>query len=114
MPQRHLSPFDELIGELAVPTDWRTVPAADSAEQWDLLRRWVVWFKDRYCFDHRVVPPCWYLHPALVDVLTALRDHHAHAHDKSRPLNGPTEWQRGLRDLEPQLRDGDPEAPSSG
>jgi hypothetical protein len=69
------------------------------------LREWVEWFKDLYALDHRVVPPCWYLHGALADLLTALRDHHEYAFGELQPANAATEWHRVFRDLEPRLRD---------
>ncbi|HET6911616.1 MAG TPA: hypothetical protein VFH54_19995 [Mycobacteriales bacterium] len=96
---------EELLGAVGAPTDWRTLPAETAAEAWDELREWVHWFKDRYALDHRVVPPCWYLHGALVDVLTALRDHHAHAFSDVQPATAASEWHRVFRDLEPRLRD---------
>ena len=96
---------DELIGALRAPTDWRTVPASIGAEEWADLREWVEWFRDRYRLDYRVVPPCWYLHGALVDLLTALRDHHEYAFSGLQAGPAATEWHRMLLDLEPRLRD---------
>lgn len=105
VPRQRLTPFDELIGELRSPTDWRTIGPADAAQAWDQLREWVTWFKDRYALDHRVVPPCWYLHPALVDLLTALRDHHHHAHSDTALATDALAWQRAFAETEPRLRD---------
>jgi len=96
---------EELLGAIGAPTDWRTVPVDSAAEAWGELREWVEWLKDRYVLDHRVVPPCWYLHGALVDLLTALRDHHEHAFSELQPATAASEWHRVFRDLEPRLRD---------
>ena len=96
---------EELLGAVGAPTDWRNVPSSDASKVWAELREWVEWFKDRYAFDHRVVPPCWYLHGALVDLLTALRDHHEYSFGELQPATAAAEWHRVLSDLEPRLRD---------
>jgi hypothetical protein len=90
---------------MRAPTDWRRVRGGDALREWAELREWVEWFKTRYALDHRVVPPCWFLHGALVDVLTALRDHHEYAFSELQPATAATDWQRVFRDLEPRLRD---------
>lgn len=55
------------------PTDpQRTLDAATAQTQWQALREWVEWLVTRYALDHKTVPPCWYLHGAVVDELTAL------------------------------------------
>lgn len=96
---------DEMLRQVGAPTDWRAVSAADAATTWCELREWVEWFKDRYALDHRAVPPCWYLHTALVDVLTALHDHHGYAFTELQPATAATEWHQVFRDLESRLRD---------
>ena len=63
-----------------IPITWRidpadpdrTLTAADAEWLWEELRDWVEWLVERYSLDHRIVPPCWFLHGALVDELTAL------------------------------------------
>jgi hypothetical protein len=85
--------------------DWRKVPAEDAPQRWAELREWVQWLKDRYSLDHRVVPPCWYLHDGSVDLLTALRDRHRADHDTYAAAAGPADWQLAFRMLEQRLRD---------
>jgi hypothetical protein len=97
--------LDALLKSLRGPLDWRAVTAADSDDAWTELRDWVSWLTDRYVLDHRVIPPCWYRHGAVVDVLTALRDHHRCAFDDLQPPTAAGEWHRVFRDLEPRLRD---------
>jgi hypothetical protein len=94
-----------LIGSVRAPTDWRHVPSVEAANEWAKLRDWVGWCKHRYALDHRVIPPCWYLHGGLVDLITALRDHHEHAFGELQPATASSEWHRAFRDLEPRLRD---------
>lgn len=63
-----------------IPITWRVDPAdpdrtlnaTDAERLWADLRDWVEWLVERYSLDHRTVPPCWFLHGALVDELTAL------------------------------------------
>ena len=97
--------LDALLGRAAGPVMWDVLSPEDATEQWRTLRAWVSWFRTRFGFDHRVVPPCWYRHDALVELLSALRDHWRAAYD---PLNSPTaasEWHRVLAQLEPRLRE---------
>ncbi len=97
--------LETLLAAASGPVDWRGVSSADAKAAWTALRPWVEWFRREYSFDHRVVPPCWYRHSALVSVLSALHDQWRSAYD---PLNTPaasSEWHRGLIPLEQRLRD---------
>ena len=96
---------DSIVAGLARPTDWRAMPAAKRKTAWRELRAWVEWFVCRYGLDVRVVPPCWYLHPALVDLLTALHDQHRSAHHHLSRGGSPASWQLTFLQLEPRLRD---------
>jgi hypothetical protein len=95
----------DLLATLAAPTDWSTLPAEDAPTAWAELRHWVHWLVARYSLDHHLVPPCWYLHPALVDLLTALRDHHRGSYSPLAMPNGPADWHATLNALEPRLRE---------
>jgi hypothetical protein len=97
--------FEDVVRDLANPLDWRTVPAYETEQRWNELRDWVGWFKDRYALDHRVVPPCWYLHGALVDLVSALCDHHRVNFDRLASPSGATEWHIAFRNVEPRLRE---------
>lgn len=97
--------LDEVVRDLASPLDWRTVPAEEAEQRWRELGEWVAWFADRYALDHRVIPPCWYLHGALVDLLSALRDRHRMDFERFAAPSGPAEWHTIFRNLEPRLRE---------
>lgn len=87
------------------PVNWRETSSTDAKAAWACIRDWVEWFRREFVFDHRVVPPCWYRHAALVSVLSALHDHWRAAYE---PLNTPaasSEWHRSLVQLEQRLRD---------
>ena len=93
-----------ILGRSHASVNWATLPAGDAAERWADLRAWVVWFCLEFGFDHRVVPPCWYRHRALVSLLVALRDHWTSAYDGSSAL-GPSDWHRTLIPMEGRLRE---------
>jgi len=97
--------LDALLGRATGPVMWDALSGEEAAEQWRAMRAWVLWFRTRFAFDHRVVPLCWYRHDALIELLSALRDHWRVAYD---PINSPTgasEWHRALAQLEPRLRE---------
>lgn len=94
-----------LLATAGGPVNWRGMSSADAKAAWAQLCDWVEWFRREFIFDHRVVPPCWYRHSALVSVLSALHDHWRSAYD---PLNTPaasSDWHRSLVQLEQRLRD---------
>ena len=97
--------FDDVVRDLANPLDWATVPASEAEHRWRELRDWISWLKDRYALDHRVVPPCWYLHGPLVDLLSALRDHHREHFNRYATPSAAAEWHVAFRNLEPRLRE---------
>jgi hypothetical protein len=74
--------LETLLSAASGPVNWGTLRAYDAARQWWDLRAWVDWFRREFAFDHRIVPPCWYRHLALVQVLSALRDHWVCAYDE--------------------------------
>ena len=95
----------ELLAAAAGPVNWRDIDPADTKSEWERLRAWIDWFRPEFGYDHRIVPPCWYLHTALLEVLSAL-------HDMWRACYGPTAepgdaaaFQRTLIVLEDRLRE---------
>ncbi|MGH3495678.1 MAG: hypothetical protein ACRDQ1_20950, partial [Sciscionella sp.] len=97
--------LDELLAAATGPLNWRTLQADDARAQWVQLREWVDWFRVEFGFDHRVVPPCWYRHRALVSVLSALRDHWVCAYDPLNTPDGASDWLRALMSLETLQRE---------
>jgi hypothetical protein len=92
-----------VVGELPVATHWPSLPAAERAEEWDRLRAWVERFVDRFHLGVDRVPPCWYRHNALVEALSALRDHEAACYTDTGSPAGPVDWFRGFREVEARL-----------
>jgi len=87
------------------PLNWNSMKSTEARRHWSALREWVEWFRLTFGFDHRVVPPCWYRHPALVEVLSALRDHWVCAYGPPNTPIGASDWHRALMQLEPRVRD---------
>ena len=88
----------------ARPVNWFEPDPASAAQAWADLGIWVDLFRAELGFDQRVVPPCWYRHTAIVNLLSALRDHWVGAYQGGN-LSGPAEWHRSLIPLERRLRD---------
>lgn len=97
--------LEALLGAASGLVDWRSVESSLARQRWFELREWVDWFRTEFVFDHRVVPPCWYQHRALVSVLSALRDHWGCAYDPLNTPVGASDWHRGLMQLEQRLRE---------
>ena len=94
-----------MLSSSSGPVDWRSISPQEAGGAWAALRGWVEWFRREFVLDHRVVPPCWYLHSAMVSLLSALRDHWVCAYDSNNSPAGASEWHRALMQLEPRLRE---------
>lgn len=97
--------LEAMLAAASGPLNWHAVKSGDARERWKALRVWVDWFRTEFAFDHRVVPPCWYQHAALVSVLSALRDHWLYAYDPMNTAVAASDWHRALIALEARLRD---------
>ncbi|MBO0865591.1 MAG: hypothetical protein J2P16_11035 [Mycobacterium sp.] len=97
--------LEAMLGTASGPVNWRVVGPADAADRWKALRQWVIWFRAEFGYDHRVVPPCWYRHPALVNLLSALRDHWQYAYDPTNTAVAASDWHRALMVIEQRLRE---------
>jgi hypothetical protein len=54
------------------PVNWTALTAETAAEQWAVLAGWVDWLIDRYSLTE-TIPGCWYVHPAVLEELSALQ-----------------------------------------
>lgn len=94
--------FDDIDGPLC----WPKVPAAEAAEAWEELRRWVEQLLERFShLDHHAIPMCWWRHNGHVEALVALRDHERMCYFDSSPPTAGVEWHRAFRDIEARLRE---------
>lgn len=97
--------LEAVLGVSTGPVNWRSLRSGETKAAWAALRGWVVWFRHEFAFDHRVVPPCWYRHSALVSVLSALFDGWRCAYDPLNTPGGASDWHETLIQLETRLRD---------
>jgi hypothetical protein len=51
---------------------WKDLDPTGVAAEIERLRDWVDWLVERYCIDHKTIPPCWSEHGALTEELSAL------------------------------------------
>jgi len=68
------------------------------------LEEWVDQLIARFALDTRVVPPCWPRHHAMVETLSALRDHERASYHQTAPPTAAVDWLRALQDVESLLR----------
>ena len=89
------------------PVNWSTLSPLQAAEEWVALRHYVDDLRARYPedLDHHAVPAaCWFRHPAVMGVLSAIRDFERVAYDPSSPASGAVDWHRAYRDMVALLR----------
>jgi hypothetical protein len=96
-------PFAAEFGDLPGPTHWPSLLPEDAGQSWAELREWVEQLVDRFGLETRVIPPCWYKHNALVEPLSALRDHERISFAPSASPTAAVDWFRALREVEHHL-----------
>ena len=97
-------PADEATWE-PQPVCWARLDRDTALAAWHTLDAWVRWCVHRYGLDHRTVPPCWYLHGALVEELSALRTGWQAAHAPTAPGSAPLEWHNLFAAARQRLQD---------
>ena len=93
--------------EMKGPIHWPSLSPTQSAEEWIALRHYVDDLRARYPedLDHRAMPAaCWFRHPAVMGVLSAIRDFERVAYNPSSPASGAVDWHRAYRDMVALLR----------
>ena len=96
-------PFKAEFGDLHGPTHWPSLLPDEARQAWVDLRGWVEALVDRFGLETRVVPPCWYQHSALVEGLSALRDHERISFAPNASPTAAVDWFRALREIEHRL-----------
>jgi len=102
MTTRH-DPFKAELGDLHGPTHWPSLLPDEARQAWVDLRGWVEALVDRFGLETRIVPPCWYRHNALVEGLSALRDHERVSFAPNASPTAAVEWFRAVREIEHRL-----------
>ncbi len=99
----HQDRFTDGLGDLPCPIHWPSLLPDEAAQAWADLRDWVEDLVDRLGLGTRVVPPCWYRHNALVEPLSALRDHERISFAPNGSPNTAVDWFRAVREIEHHL-----------
>ena len=92
------------FGELDSPIHWPSLTAPERDRRMVQLEEWVDQLIARFALDTRVVPPCWPRHNAMVETLSALRDHERASYHQAAPPTAAVDWLRAFRDVETLLR----------
>lgn len=99
-------PADLDEGIFQGPLHWPEVPATDIDVELRDLYTWVQGLLERFeHLDHKVIPPCWWLHNGHVEALAALRDAERSAYTDASPGTAATSWHRDFQLIEARLRE---------
>ncbi|WP_329484246.1 hypothetical protein OG555_19045 [Kribbella sp. NBC_01484] len=75
---------------------WRDLDPSTTAAELTRLTSWADWIIDRYNLDHKLIPPCWPEHGALVEELSALRTLWEASYLEDANPSGPLAFHRDL------------------
>ena len=84
---------------------WRDLDTTSTTEELQRLADWVTWTTTRYNLDHKVIPPCWRHHGAVVEELSALRTFWESCYQHDSAPSEPLAFQRDLTLALRRLRD---------
>ena len=76
----------------SVPVCWPALAKVERKDRLKALTKWIDWLTRRYALDHRTVPPCWALHGALIEELSALYTGWASAYAVASSADRPLRW----------------------
>ena len=93
-----VDPFDRTFGQLRGPIHWPSLTAQEAVSRMSELRDWVRLLVTRFGLEPRTLPPCWARHPAMVEILSALRDHERASYADTAPPTAGMDWLRALRE----------------
>jgi hypothetical protein len=95
------APTVEFTGK-SPPLHWPTLIADETPDEWRSLRQWVDQLYTR--FPHAVrVPPCWWQHNDLVELLSALRDYERASYASDAAPTAAVDWHRAFREIESRM-----------
>lgn len=90
--------FDASAG----PVYWPSLTAEEAEPEWESLRDWLERLRSR--FPHAIrIPPCWWHHNDLVELLSALRDFERACFAPTAPPTAAVEWHRAFQDIEKRM-----------
>jgi hypothetical protein len=84
---------------------WRDLDQATTEAELEHLTDWVTWIIQRYRLDHKVIPPCWSHHGALVEELSALHTYWQACYLEDASPSDPLGFHRDLDLAQRRLRE---------
>lgn len=97
--------FEQAFGQLGCPLHWPSLSPAETDAALDEMAQWVESLVLRFAIEPRIIPPCWAKHRAMVEILSALRDHERASYAETAALTAPMDWMRALHDANVMLAD---------
>jgi len=94
-----------MAAEREGPLHWPSLQPEESRDEWAALRAWVDHLTRRFPLSARVIPPCWFRHEHLVEVLAALRDYERACFQHRASPASAFDFIRTLREAEHLLTD---------
>lgn len=82
--------------ELSAPIRWADLGTDETIAELRKLGDWVTWWVRRYGISATQMPPCWYLHPRMLEELSALHTAHTLWFHSASPANEPLTWHREM------------------
>ena len=98
-------PFERTFGQLRGPVHWPSLTEDETRDRMRELNEWVHDLVRRFALEPRVIPPCWAQHPALVEILSALRDHERADYADTASPTAAMDFLRALHDAQLFLAD---------
>lgn len=91
-------PFERTFGQLRGPVHWPSLTLDEARDRMLQLDEWVGQLVRRFAIEPRIIPPCWARHGALVEILSALRDHERAAYADTASPTAAVDFVRALHD----------------
>jgi len=98
-------PFERTFGQLRGPVHWPSLTDDEARDRRRELDDWVNHFVRRFAVEPRFIPPCWAQHSALVEILSALRDHERADYADTASPTAAMDFIRAIHDAEIFLAD---------
>ncbi|MBC9822851.1 hypothetical protein H9I49_16290 [Terrabacter sp. MAHUQ-38] len=98
-------PFERAFGQLRGPVHWPSLTGEEARSRLGELQEWVHALVRRFAIEPRVIPPCWDRHSALVEILSALRDHERADYADTASPTAALDFIRALHDAQLILAD---------
>ena len=93
-------PFQRTFDQLRGPVHWPSLTEHETRDRMHELDEWVRHLVRRFAVEPRIIPPCWAQHGALVEILSALRDHERADYADAASPTAAMDFVRALHDAQ--------------